>query len=137
MIKKLLLITFIAAMLAIFPACSTDDASGSLKTITNPYIAQYECVEAKLGTQDLLENFEYIRITFLDKSELEVSYKSKNGDRKATKGAYKVDPETRELSGEIGFLGYKFKETTKIENGQFTIKGTVFYMPLVMKFAMK
>ena len=118
----------------LLPACDSEIAKGSVKALTKPYIATYECVEARLGNEDLLSKHDYIKITLLDSKELEVSFKPKNGDKKAFKGAYTVNPETREFTGEIGILGLTFKETVKIEKGSFVITKNFLTLPLIMKF---
>ena len=112
-------------------------ASGSLKSITKPYIGEYECVEARLGETDLLEKYEFITILLLDDKKMEISYKPKNGNKKTFEGAYKVNEETREFTGEVGILGVKLHESTKIVNGKFTLKKLIFSMPLIMNFKMK
>ncbi len=142
--KKILIFAVALSMvLLLLPACSGEqasgasDKSGSLKSITKPYIGEYECVEARLGNTDLLEKYEFITISLLDDKKLEVSFKPKNGSKKSFEGAYEVDPDTREFSGEIGILGVKFREKTKIENGKFTLTKLIFRMPLIMNFKMK
>ncbi len=134
--KKILIALLLFLTLLLFPACELD-ANGSIKSITRPYVAEYECVEARLGEEDLLERYEYIKITLIDKQEMEISFKSKNGKKHIYSSTYEVDPETREFSGEIGILGFKFKEKTKIENGSFTIERNILSKPLFMKFKAK
>lgn len=127
-------------LLMLLPACSTMQASGtsgSLKAITKPYIGEYECVEARFGETDLLEKYEFITISLLDDKKMQVSFKPKNGNKKTFEGAYEVNEATREFTGEVGILGVKFKEGTKIENGKFTLSKLIFSMPLIMKFNMK
>ena len=85
----------------------------------------------------MLEKYEFINITLWDAKELEVSFKPKNGDKKAFKGNYSVNGETREFTGEVGILGVTFKDTVKIEKGGFVITKNIMSMPLVMKFKMK
>ena len=138
--KKILILTVVLSLLLLLlPACSSmqASASGSLKSITKPYIGEYECVEARLGETDLLEKYEFITISLLDDKKMEVSYKPKNGNKKTFEGAYKVNEETREFTGEVGILGVKFNESTKIVNGKFTLKKLIFSMPLIMNFKMK
>lgn len=137
--RKLSLIILICALVAAITslsACSVA-ATGSIKSITKPYIAQYECVEARLGTQDLLEKYEYINVTLLDAKEMEISFKAKDGEKNSFKGNYTVDAETMELSGEVGIFGYTLRERTKIQKGEFVITENVMSMPLIMKFKMK
>ena len=120
----------------ILPACeaSMDD---SVKSLTKPYVGVYECVEAKFGETDLLENYEYVNLTFLDAKKFEISYKLKNGQKRSYESNYTVDEKTRELTGEAGILGFKYKEKVKIENGQFVINKTIAFKQLYMKFSVK
>lgn len=135
--RKLLFVAVICALLiTILPACDAQKA-GSLKVITRPYIAQYECISAIFGDEDLLEKFDYIEINLVNKKELELIYKPKNGDRKIITTTYELNPETRELSADIGIFGYRFKQTTKIENGKFTVVKTIGKKQLIMNFKVK
>ncbi|MDE5943020.1 MAG: hypothetical protein K2H30_02290 [Clostridia bacterium] len=135
--RKLLFVGLIFAILiTLLPACDAQKA-GSLKTITRPYIAQYECTSATLGSENLLEKFDYIEVNLADKKELEVIFKLKGGDRKIITTTYEFDTETRELSADIGIFGYRFKQTTKIENGRFTVTKAIGLKQLIMKFQLK
>ncbi len=134
--KILLAVLTVALFLVLLPACDAK-AQGSLKSLTLPYIAEYECVEARLGEKDLLEKYEYIKITLLDKSEAEVSFKPKDGKKFAFTGEYTVDPETRVLEGEFGILGIRYKEKTTVRNGSFTIIKNLFGSTLYMQFKVK
>ncbi|MDE6585296.1 MAG: hypothetical protein K2K80_01265 [Clostridia bacterium] len=134
--KFILLLCLFTVMLCTLSACNFDKQQ-SIKALTKPYIAQYECVEARLGPTDFLEKYEYIYITLLDKNEMEIKFKTKDGDKKSFTGTYTVDPETREFTGEIGILGNNYKESVRIEKGEFTITKNILSMPLIMKFKMK
>ena len=134
--KKIFCFCVIVCVFAGFARLRYGDGR-SLKTLTKPYIATYECVEARLGQQDLLEKYEYINITLLNAKEFEISFKPNGGDKKSFKGEYTVNPETREFQGEIGVMGINFKEKTKIENGEFTLTRNFIHVTLFMKFKMK
>ena len=98
-------------LLTLLPACDAQNA-GSLKSITRPYIAQYECIEAKFGEENYLEKFDYIKLTLKDKENMEICYKLKNSERTIVKS----------------------KQSTIIENGKFTISKSIGGKQLVMKF---
>lgn len=134
--KLLLVCVLLSVLLLVFPACDME-TSGSVKSLTKPYIGEYECVEGKLGETDLLEKYEYIKITLLDDKKLEISFKPKNGNHHSFEGEYNVNSETHEFTGEAGILGYKFKEKVIIENGEFVITKIIMSKPLIMKFKMK
>ncbi len=137
--RILLLISVIAALLALvftLPAC-TIKAEGSIQSITRPYIAQYECTKARLGEKNLLDDYDYVRFVLLDKNQLELEYKPKNGEKQTRTGTYQLDPQTRELTAEIGLLGYRFKESVILEKGRFTVTKPIGTKELVLVFEMK
>ena len=71
--KKLILIALIFVMaLTVLSACDID-ANGSIKSITKPYITEYECIEGYLGGENLLDSYEFITITLVDDKEMQVS----------------------------------------------------------------
>ncbi len=126
------------ALCCLFLCAFTFDKSSSLKDLTHPYINTYECTAARLGNENLLEKYDYFRITILDEKELEISFKRKWPNKKNVyKCGYTYNPKTQELSAELGILGYRFKQTTKIANGKFTISMPVFGRPLLMNFEVK
>lgn len=132
--KRLIIFAVLCTLLLTFlSACDVKNA-GSLKSITNPYVAQYECVEAKLGEEDLLKKFDYIKITLVNKENLELTYKPKDGENKTIKSKYTFDVKSRTLTAEIGLLGYTLKESTVIEKGKFTLTKSIGGKQLVMKF---
>lgn len=134
--KKLLVVLLLLLTLLLFPACEID-AKGSIKSITRPYVAEYECVEARLGEENLLDRYDYIKITLVNKEELEINYKPKGGIKHSYSATYELNPDTKEFSGEIGILGFKFKEKTVIENGEFVIEKNILSKPLYVKFKAK
>ena len=135
--KKLFAIFAVfALLLTLLPACDAQEI-GSLKSLTKPYIAQYECYEGTLGGEDILEKFDYIEINILDKENLELLFKKKDGEKYKYECEYTLDSKTRELSADIWVLGFRFKESVKIENGKFTISKPIGSRQLIMKFKVK
>lgn len=138
--KFLTVIVILALCLCVLPACKINTesfAKSSVKAITRPYIAQYECVEARFGEDNLIEYYDYIKVILLNKNKLEILYKLKDGDKKSIVGTYNVDTETREIDAEVGILGYKFKKKVKVENGEFIISHIIMKKELYMKFQTK
>lgn len=133
--KKLFAILIIAVTVCLCTCAFTFDANSSVKSLTKPYITTYECKFARFGNEDLLEKYDYLKVTFLDDEQVEVSYKRKNGKKKIHVCDYRYDDETKQFETEIGILGFKFKQATKIENGAFTISMPILGKPLVMVFA--
>ena len=132
--KKILFVAVILCLiLALFPACDIS-TEGSIKSITRPYIDEYECVEARIGDEDILSQYEFIKITLLDKNELELNYQTKDGEKHSVKGKYELDDATQEMTSEIGFMGFEFMEKIKIENGEFSFTKNIFGKTFYMKF---
>ena len=133
--KKLCAIILISFAVCLCLCAFTFDANSSVRTLTKPYITTYECTSAVFGNENLLEKYEYLRITFLDDKQLEVSYKKKNGKKHAHVCDYTYDDKTGEIFAEMGILGFKFKQATVIENGKFTLSMPILGKPLIMNFA--
>lgn len=135
--RLFIVIAIIALCLCILPACEMDTenfARSSVKAISKPYIAQYECVEARFGEDNFLDYYDYIKVVLLNGTEIELLYKLKGGDKKSVIGSYTLNTKTREINAEIGILGYKFKEKVKVEKGGFIISHTLLKKELYMKF---
>ena len=135
-----IVLAVLALCLCILPACKMDTehlAKSSVKTISKPYIAQYECVEAKFGEDNFLEYYDYIRIILLNKNKLELVYKLKDGEKNSVTGNYTLETETREIDAEIGILGHKFREKVKVQKGEFVISHIIMQKELYMKFQTK
>ncbi|MGN0824533.1 MAG: hypothetical protein ACI4MB_05645 [Candidatus Coproplasma sp.] len=112
----------------------TIDESSSLKSLTKPYITTYECTAARLGNENIMEKYEYIKITFLNDKELEVSLKRKNYKKKSYVCEYHYDEKTSRFNAELGILGFRFKQDAKIENGKFTLCMPILGRTLLMNF---
>ncbi|MCM1546600.1 MAG: hypothetical protein NC033_06150 [Clostridiales bacterium] len=134
--KKKLFAAILFAVAACMCMCAfTLDMNSSVKSLTKPYIATYDCTFAQLGKENLLEKYDYLKITFIDDEKLEVSFKKKNGKRHSYTAPYTYDDETGELKAEIGILGFKFRQATKIENGKFNLSMPILGKQLSMVFA--
>ena len=134
--KKRFILIFILAVAASLCMCAFKvDMNSSVKSLTKPYITTYECTYARLGKQDLLEKYDYLKITFLNDKELEVSFKKNKGKKHAYTAPYTYDDKTGEIKAEIGILGFKFRQSTKIENGKFNISMPILGKQLSMVFS--
>lgn len=135
--KKLIIISAICALLLVLlPACNAKD-TGSLKSLTRPYIAQYECTDATYGGEDLLKKFDYIEVLLEDKEQLQVIYRQKGSERRVVKGKYTFDLDTREMNADIGIFGVKIKQSVTVKNGRFTVSKPIGKKQLIMNFKAK
>lgn len=133
--KRFIILVFIAVAACLCMCAFQVDMNSSVKSLTKPYITTYECTYARLGKQDLLEKYDYLKITLLDDKELEVSFKRNKGKKHIYTAPYTYDDETGELKAEIGILGFKFRQATKIENGKFNISMPILGKQLSMVFS--
>ncbi|MGN0805600.1 MAG: hypothetical protein ACI4MC_01055, partial [Candidatus Coproplasma sp.] len=62
-----------------------------------------------------MEKYDYIRITFLDDKELEVSLKRKKCKKISYTCEYHYDEKTSRFNAELGIWGFRFKQDAKIE----------------------
>lgn len=132
--KRIIRIAILLPIICLIFCGFTIDESSSLKSLTKPYITTYECTAARLGNENIMEKYEYIRITFLDDKELEVSLKRKNGKKKSYTCEYHYDEKTSRFNAELGILGFRFKQDAKIENGKFTVCMPILGRTLLMNF---
>ncbi len=132
-IKSVMLILLLPLFGLLLCAFTIDEQS-SLKSLTKPYITTYECTAARLGNQDIMEKYEYIKVTLLNDKELEVSLKRKNGKKTSYRCEYTYDEKKNSFSAELGILGFRFKQDTKIENGKFTVCMPILGRTLLMNF---
>ena len=123
----------IIALCAPLCACSIS-ADSSLKELTDPYITRYECTRAEWGGQNFLDGYDYVRITLLDRENMELSYKKTGEDAHSYRCAYEYDDKTGELKAGADAPGIEFTEEIKIENGKFTISLPLLGRELIMQF---
>lgn len=133
--KKIIAAVIFSALISFILCAFTYDENSSVKSLTKPYITTYECVSARFGKEDILQKYDFIKITFLNDKELEVSYKYKNGKKHCNKCNYYYDDGTGTFSAEMGILGFRFKQQTVIENGKFTLVVPILGKPLILNFS--
>lgn len=123
----------VAAACALFCSCTTD-AESSLKELTHPYIARYECTMLNYGGVEMYDRFDYIRITLEDRDEMLAEYKLKGGKPHEYRCGYTYDQKTGEFYADCGAAGFMPKQPIIIENGSFTISFPVAGRQLTMRF---
>jgi hypothetical protein len=130
-IKSSLLVG-LCALCTIFPTAK----NSTLPQITRPYLGDYECKLATLGSQDLLENFSFISLELKPNNTFVLSYKEKDGEKKEETGKYSYDHEKQELSIELGKNGL-IKRKFPLKNGELMVDFRIGTKLLVLKFEQK
>lgn len=86
----------IFALFALFPWLN--GAKKDISDITKPYLGTYECRMAQLDSQNLLEDFSYIRLELKKQNEYVLLYCPKSGSAKREKGEYVYNKERQTIS---------------------------------------
>ena len=72
-----------------------------LTDITKPYLGVYDCTQAKLSNQDLLANFDDLKLELKDEGEYVLYVKEKGGKTKKVKGKYHYDSERETITLQV------------------------------------
>lgn len=115
------LLAAVCVLLALFP-WFRDVKNQNLTDITQPYLGAYECRLARWGEQDLLEDFDYIRLELKKKNECVLHYRRRNEPEKTESGEYTYDQDRQTLSFSIGKMPMIKRE--------FPVKRGVIYITL-------
>lgn len=113
---KVLLLTVISSLL--FPFSAYKD--GSLKEITKPYLGQYECRLATLGSLDCTDRFKSIIIDLGENNAFTLTLTDKTGKKHVETGKYSYDDKKHALTF-YGVNNRDFERTFPLSEGKFVI----------------
>ena len=121
----------LAALMALFP----NVRESKLDDMSKPYLGEYECKRAQLGSVDYLKRFEYVRLELKDEENFTLYYKEKGEKKREVKGKYAYDREkkTLTLKGEGEAI---FRECT-LDKGIFTLNFPIAGKILIVEFEQK
>lgn len=111
----------VCALLALFPWLHSIK-NQDLSDITQPHLGTYECRLAQLDSQNLLEDFSYIRLELKKKNECVLHYCPKKGSEKTEKGEYIYNKERQTVSFSLQKMPFIKRE--------FPMKHGVIYITL-------
>lgn len=115
------LLAAVCALLALLP-WFRDAKTQGLTDITQPYLGTYECRLARWGDQDLLENFDYIRLELKKKNECVLRYRQRKQPEKTETGEYTYDKDRQTISFYI--------DKAPMIKREFPVKRGVIYITL-------
>ena len=121
-----------AALLLLCPSFKT----GSLTDMSKPYLGEYECKQARLGEEERLADFSYIRLELLQNGKYILRYCEKDGEKQEVKGKYRYDESKQTLTLYAGQSGV-FKRAFPIKDGQITVSVPFGDKTLVLQFEQK
>lgn len=129
---KTSLCSAIACLLFCFPSIK----SGSIKDITKPYLGEYECKSATLGSQEYMQDFAYIKLELLSDNTFCLHYKTKDGQKGTQSGTYVYDQEQNTITFSLGEKE-EFKRCFPLEKGALTLTFPVGTQTFRMEFQRK
>ena len=86
--------SFLSVIATLFLCCPSLTSS-TLPDITKPYLGEYECQIATLGTTDYTDYFQDIRLELKSDETFILRYKTLDGRRGEENGTYKYDKNTQ------------------------------------------
>lgn len=128
---KSFIIGGLAALLSLFPNLK----ESALDDMSKPYLGEYECKRAQLGSMDCLKRFNYVRLELKDEENFTLYYQEKGEQKRQVNGRYAYDKERKTLilKGEEGEI---FRECT-LEEGVFIVSIPIAGKILLLEFEQK
>ncbi len=120
----------LAGLLLLLPA--TDD---SIKHIAKPYLGEYECKQATLGSDDCLDNVKTFELELLDDGKFRILYQEEGGKRQEFTGKYVYDDKKKTITF-VGANG-RFKREFPLRKGVLTVSLPMQGKLLVVQFQHK
>ena len=129
---QLSLLSALGALLFSFSSIKNTD----LTDISKPYLGEYPCKIAKLGSEDYLSQFSELVLELKLNGEYELRYKLKNGMRGKDTGKYTYDKQKETLRITKGGKE-EWKRDIPIKNGTISIAITLGEKLLYLQFQQK
>lgn len=126
---------FILSLLLSWTTFFSGIKESKLSDISKPYLGEYECISAQLGSLDCLKQFSYARLELKGNEEFCLHYREKGGKKKECKGKYIYDKDKNEI--EFIDESEAFRRVFPLCNGILTISVPVGEKILVLQFEQK
>ena len=108
----------------------------SIKDVEKPYLGEYICKEAKLGDEDLLEDFQYITLDLKADNSFVLFYRKKGEKGHEEKGEYLYDAKRKVLVLQ-GASRKALNVELPLKKGQFVVIARVGMKTLRVTFEQK
>ncbi len=104
----------------------------TLPEISKPYLGTYTCKYAALGSKDMLDEYDDLKLELVDEENFRLLYQDKTGARKSYKGKYAYD----EARGVLTLKEEKsrIKREFPFADGQLTVSFPVGGKTCVLRF---
>ena len=126
---------FILSLLLSWTTFFSGVKDSKLSDISKPYLGEYECKSAQIGSLDCLKQFSYIRLELEGDGAFCLHYQEKGGKKKEYKGNYVYDKDknTIEFVDESG----AFRRTFPLNDGTLTVFLPIGEKMLILQFEQK
>lgn len=107
---------------------------GKLADISRPYLGTYECETFRLGSEDKLDGFDFIRVELTTDGTLNLSYRPKGGETKTLPLAYEYDRESNMLTVYAKWGTIKTDKKFTLQNGEINASFSLGKYNVTAKF---
>lgn len=132
--KHVLKSSLLAGLLSLFALLTP--IKSELKDITCPHLGFYECENATLSGEDLLDEFDHVRLELKADESFVLYYAKKDGKENKETGKYSYDREKEEIRLSAG-EGNAIKRTFPIKDGVILVTLRFGTKTLRMQFKQK
>lgn len=108
----------------------------TLPEIARPYLGEYECILATLGSEEILSSYDYIKLELKPNGSFVLSYQMENGEKGEESGEYSYDENKQELRVRLGKNGI-IKRNFPLQNGEIVAQVRIGLKMLTLKFEQK
>ena len=128
---KSFIVSGLASLMMLFPNIKEQ----KLDDVAKPYLGEYECQRAQLGSMDCLKRFSYIRLELKDEDNFTLYYQEKGERKKQVNGKYSYNKEKKSLTLEE--KSGLFKREFPLSDGILTVSFPIGERTLVLEFVQK
>lgn len=89
---KIALAAFVLTGISVFSGCKAGEMT-ELKDISKPYVGEYKCRELRLGSEDMLEKFEFVKLDLKPGGKFTLTSSESSGKESEYDGEYEFTDE--------------------------------------------
>lgn len=130
---KLIATILLACGFCTLSACNAESL-GTLSAVAHPYAGTYECKYVLFNEQNLLDDFDYIRLELKNDDRFSVYFRDKNGVKGRYFGNYSYDTENNTFTIREKMFGRSLEKTFSVTEGVIDIAVQYGEKMLLVKF---
>lgn len=91
-----------------------------LKEVSKPYLGTYECEYLRIGEENILDKFDYVRFELNPKGIYKIEFKDKNGVKGVYRGHYSFDEKNDLIVIDENIFGKRVSKSFSARSGEIT-----------------